>query len=510
MPTADLGPLSAFEEDVPTKAEAGGRTFVVVRRGEGAHVLDHACQHLGAPLSKGTVVGDEIVCPWHRACFRLADGARSEPPGFDEQRAYGTEVKDGRLVASWDEGDAVHPAPDLAAPNGDARRFAIVGAGAAGLEAAQSLRAFGFAGTVLLIDREAESPYDRTKLSKGLTKEAGDVRLRDDAWLKRHGITLQRGTVEAVEPKSRTLTFEGGVSMQVDGIVVAPGAEPNRLDVPGADAAGVVTLRSVEDALRLAEHAKGAARAVVVGSGFIGMEAATVLSGEGVAVTVLARDEVPFAGLLGERIGKRLRREQEAAGVRFLGGTELERIEEGEDGLVAVAGDERLPADLVVMAVGVRPRAGLLSGIEADEDGGVTVEADLTLPGAPGVVLAGDLARVPTAWGAIRVEHWRWAQQLGRLAARTLTGQAATYEGAPFFWSKQQADGSYVYVGHAEDWDETITEGDVDEGADFAVHYVKDGRVMATFGHGMADRLSRIERRMAAEGPVPMSEIGGV
>ncbi len=503
MPSAELGPISDYSENEPAKASGGGRDFVVVRRGESAFVLDHACQHLGAPMSDGLVEGDTLVCPWHRAVYALGTGALLEPPGCNQQRAYRTEVQDGILIASWEEDEAPHPAPPMASAGSDKRRFGILGAGAAGLTAAEALREYGFEGEIVLVDGEESSPYDRTKLSKGLVEEDEVPRLRGERFLAQHDISPLRATVTAIDLPSRTLQFDEGEDLQCDGLILAPGAEPRRLDLPGADLQRVVTLRSAADALMLKDYVQGAKRAAVIGSGFIGMELATVLRNQDLPVTMVARDEVPFEKILGEQIGRRLRREQEEAGVTYAGGAEIEEFE-GEEQVRAVnlKDGRRIEADLVVMAVGVSPRTELLN-VEKEKDGGIVTDAALRLPDVEGVVLAGDIAHLPTPWGPIRVEHWRWAQQLGRLAARSLLGQDAAYEGAPFFWTKQQAPGSYVYFGHAEGFDEIRYEGEPDDGKDFAAYYLKDGRVMAVFGHGMTDSLSALERRMAREGPLP-------
>lgn len=511
MPRYDLGSVTDFAENTPTKASTACRDLVVVRQGEAFFLLDHACQHLGAPLSEAIVDGDALVCPWHRSLIRLSDGQMMEPPGCRHHRRYEHVVEDGRLLVDIEPEESSYREVEFSEKDhgrDDPATIVILGAGAAGMSAAQTLAEEGYRGDITVISHEDEATFDRTKLSKGLLHERGEAYVGALSDLRGHGLTYRQATVESVSLDDRSVTLEGGETISADALILATGGKPVELDMPGSDLNGIMTLRSLKDAMRLEQRAGDATRCAVVGAGFIGMETASLLSGEDMDVTVIAQEDIPFAPIIGERLGKRLVREQEDAGVRFVGGAEVTGFK-GDDGVktVELASGESVDAELVIMAAGIKPRTDLLPGNMVDDDGGISVNRDLSVDGAASVFVAGDIARLDTRFGKVRSEHWRWAQQLGRRAARSALGIEEDGEIAPFFWTKQQAPGSYVYVGHTEDFDDIAYEGEPDNG-EFVAYFVKDGMVPAVFAFGMTDKVSRIEREMARRGPLPTAELG--
>lgn len=265
-------------------------------------------------------------------------------------------------------------------------------------------------------------------------------------------------------------------------------------------------LRTLDDAKALRADLEAVlsrserARLVIVGGGFVGLEVAASLGGrEAVDTTVVLRNALPLATLFGEAFGTRLKREHEAAGVSIRPEAEVTGFEAagGSHGArVLLANGDAIDADVVLLAVGAVPRTGWLP-FGRNEDGGVSVDARLAVPGAGGEYAAGDIARLLTPWGEVRIEHWRFAQECGELAARNLLGAGEVYDSTPFFWSMQQIKGSYTFTGHSSR-DATI-EGQVDE-TDFALHFVDKGRLVATLAHGLDDGLTRLERRMAGRG----------
>lgn len=505
MPKHDLGALSDFADDTPTRAEADGRSVVVVRQGDIISVLDHDCPHLGAPLSEGLVHGSTLVCPWHRAVFGLGDGAFIEPPACENLQRYPASVEDGRVLIDVAKDQGIHPAPALARRKDDSRHIAVIGTGAAGFAALQTLRAEGFEGRLSVVSEERVPPYERTKLSKSLIRAPEDAILRSSDWFADADIEAHLGC-RVVAATGRDIMLDTDQTIAADVVIAAPGATPTVPDIPGTDLTGVMTLRRLEDAVALADALRGGMKIAIVGEGFIGFEAAALLAGEDHDVTLLAQHDVPFKPILGERVGKALRAKLEAAGVPYRTGAVKALL--GNDGRIEAVktADGTIPADLVLLATGVRPASHFLPKDMVDDDGGVTTDPHLRAPGHDSLFLAGDIARVPTGdWGILRTEHWRWAQQLGRLAAVNALGQERTYDGVPFFWTAQATPGSHVYIGHTEEFDD-IHYTDKPEQDDFIAWYLKDGRIAAAFGHGHTDTLSRLERRMAKEGPVPPSD----
>ena len=245
--------------------------------------------------------------------------------------------------------------------------------------------------------------------------------------------------------------------------------------VPGAERDHVYTLRTVEDSKAIIDAAGDARTAVVVGSGFIGLETAASLTQRGIQVHVVTRDTSPLAGVLGDPLSRRVRTEHEEHGTTFHTGTTLARIDEGA---VLLDDGTELSADLVVLGTGVSPRVELAEAAGLEVDDGVVVDRCLRT-GAPGIYAAGDIARWPDAHDGrlLRVEHWVLAQRHGQHVARNILSGDRPFTDVPFFWSAHYGI-KIRYVGHAEDWDEMDVDGDV-EALDCAVRYRKDGRTLA-------------------------------
>lgn len=511
MPRYDLGAVSDYEENTPTKASTACRDLVVVRRGDEFFLLDHDCQHLGAPLSKAIIEDDCLVCPWHRALIRLSDGHLEQPPGCRNHRRYDAIVEEGRLKVEIDAAepsyrDVVFAKPDPQADEPDS--ILIVGAGAAGMTAAQALAEEGYGGRLTVISRESDETFDRTKFTKGIVHDAEEAKIGALVGLRPGGLDYRQADIERVDLKERKAFLKDGEEIGADVLILATGGEPRKLDLPGSELDGVLTIRDLSDARRLQKFADSVDNAVVIGAGFIGMEAAATLCGEDIEATVVAREQVPFKKIFGERIGKRLLREQTDEGVNYLSGAEVKAIHgDGSVSSIELGDGTRIDAGLVIMATGVSPRTEVFEGVERNDDGGLSVDESLAVHGLENVYAAGDIAEVPTRWGTLRSEHWRWAQQLGRRAARSALGRKLEDDIAPFFWTKQQAPGSYVYVGHAEDFDDIVYEGDPDEG-EFIAFYLDGDRCPAILAFGMADRVSHLEREMSRYGPLAREVLG--
>ena len=486
---ADVEHRACGSDDLPEGAmrevELGGRKVLLTRVDGACHAVGATCPHAGGPLAEGVLHGGVVVCPWHKAAFRVTTGELVEPPAVDDLPVFPVRIADGQvLVTVGDEPDRVEPAPAIG--RADGRCFVIVGAGAAGAVAAQTLREEGFAGRVVMISREDRLPYDRTVLSKYAlsgTKGGEKTPLQDAAFYARHGIERLVQEVAGVDAGSRTVAFADGSTLAYDAALIATGGMPKPLEVPGAGLANVFLLRTAADAEAIVAAAEGARRAVVIGAGFIAMEAAGSLRERGLEVTVAAPQPAPFERQLGAEIGNAFRRLHERQGVSFRLGQGQDVVALDGNGRVreAVLGDgTRLPADLVVAGLGVRPATDGVQGVRRREDGGLVVDARLRA--ADGLFAAGDIAAFPLRGDGqpVRVEHWRVAEQHGRVAALNMLGRQAAYDAVPYFWTihyKKRLD----YVGHAEAWDEAVVDGDLDT-PEFTAFYVRDGQVAAVAG----------------------------
>ena len=512
------GALKAF----PTPHE--GPQVLLTRQQGQVHAFAPNCPHYGAPLEKGKVVNGKLICPWHHACFQVENGHLCEPPALDDLPTYAVREAAGRILvqvppsppASTDKPDATPtaelggtPPPAPAAAPADARTFVIVGGGAAGEFAAQTLRREGFLGRVVLVSADEHAPYDRTKLSKAyLAGKAKPVALplrEVDFYTAQRIERLQNTRVVGLDLAKQEIDLEGQVPLRYDQLLLAPGGTPNRLPkLPGHHLPGVFTLRTQADADALLAAAKDAKQVVVIGASFIGMEAASSLIGEGRAVTVIAQEKVPFARVLGPEIGAMFQKMHEEKGVHFAIEAEVTALlGDGHVTGVQLKTGQILPADVVVLGVGVRPATDFLQhAFTLEKDGGVAVNE--YLQAAPQVYAAGDIARFPLAATGqpARIEHWRLAQQHGRTAARNMLGRQEKFAAAPFFWTQQYGK-SLRYAGHAEQWDDIIYHGDVAK-QDFLAFYVQAGRIVAAAGMGRdADMIYIAELLGTAQMPLP-------
>ncbi len=489
---------------------AGGEPVLLVRVGDEVFAIAAHCTHYGGPLAEGLVVGDTVRCPWHHACFSLRSGEPLRAPALNPVARYRVERQADRVTVH----EKLPPvAPPVVAGDGGAgaagpgpESVVIVGAGAAGNAAAERLRREGYAGPITLVGADDAPPYDRPNISKDYL--AGNA---PEEWIPLHPrelyderrIELRLGTrVAAIDPRRRTVTLDGGATLGWGALLLATGAEPVRLDLPGGGLPHVHYLRTLADsraiiarveALRAAAPASGAPRAVVLGGSFIGLEVAASLRARQLEVTVVDREEVPLARAMGREIGAFVRSLHEEHGVAFRLGQRAAAIDAEA---VTLTSGERLPAGLVVIGVGVRPSLALAEAAGLAVDGGVLVDEYLQTS-APGIYAAGDIARWPDPHTGerLRVEHWVVAERQGQTAAANILGRHERFDAAPFFWS-QHYDVQISYVGHAPANAEVRVEGSL-AGRDAAVTFSAGGRVRAV-ATVFRDRLS-LEAELALE-----------
>ena len=397
--------------------------------------------------------------------------------------------------------------------------FVIVGGGLAGAKAAETLRAEGFSGRVILICDERDHPYERPPLSKGylLGKEERDsVFVHEPAWYAQHDIELHLGeTVDAINRAAKTIRFgEDGTVVRYDKLLLATGAEPRRLDIPGTDLAGVHHLRRLAHAERLkgvlAALGRDNGHIVIAGAGWIGLEVAAAAREYGAEVTVVEPLSTPLHSVLGPELGNLFAELHRERGVRFHFGARLTEIV-GQDGMVLAArtddGEEH-PAHDVLAAVGAAPRVALAeaAGLElADRahGGGVAVDEQLRTSD-PDIYAAGDVASFHHALfgNRLRVEHWANALNGGPAAARAMLGRQVTYDRVPYFFSDQY-DLGMEYSGWAPpgSYDEVVIRGDAGK-REFIAFWVKQGRVLAGMNVNVWDVTEPIQALIRSKAQV--------
>jgi NADPH-dependent 2,4-dienoyl-CoA reductase/sulfur reductase-like enzyme/nitrite reductase/ring-hydroxylating ferredoxin subunit len=455
----------------------GDEAVLLARRGDEVFAVGAVCTHYGAPLDGGLLVDDTLRCHWHHACFSLRTGEALRAPALNPLACWRVEQRDGTIYVREKLGRAARPS--IPAPPGTPGSVVIVGGGAAGNAAAEMLRREGYSGRLTMLSADESIPCDRPNLSKGFlagTAPEASNPLRSPEFYAKHGIDLKlNARAAAIDTAARNVQLVDGSRYAYDALLLATGAEPVRLDVPGAHLPHVHYLRTLADSRALIAKALMSRRAVVIGASFIGLEVAASLRARDIDVHVVAPDAIPMERILGADVGAFIRRLHEGHGVTFHLGMTAASIDERS---VTLKSGERLEADLVVVGIGVRPAIALAEQAGLAIDRGITVDTYLQTS-VPGIFAAGDIARWPDRLSgeSIRVEHWVVAERQGQAAALNMLGSAMPFTAVPFFWS-QHYDVPINYVGHAEAWDEIVTEGNI-MSKDCVLRFKRNGRVSA-------------------------------
>jgi 3-phenylpropionate/trans-cinnamate dioxygenase ferredoxin reductase subunit len=388
----------------------------------------------------------------------------------------------------------------------DRQTHIIVGGGLAGAKTAEGLRTEGFEGRIVLLAEEPEAPYERPPLSKDYLRGESpreQARVHPEGFYTDHDIDLRTGTaVTGIDPATGEITLARGAGMHFDRLLLATGARPRRLDVPGAELDGVLTLRDLADADELRARLPGVAHLVVIGAGWIGAEVAASARQIGSEVTIVERAEVPLRHVLGREIGELYAEVHRDHGVElltgagprsFAGGSRVERVEL-DDG-------RTIDCDLVVVGVGVTPRTELADAAALSIDNGILVDERLQTS-VPSIFAAGDVANVahPFYGSRLRVEHWASALHQPEVAARSMLGKPAAWDRLPYFFSDQY-DVGMEYAGLASGEDEVVVRGDL--GArELIAFWLRDDRVVAGMNVNVWNVTEDIQALIRAGGPV--------
>jgi apoptosis-inducing factor 3 len=463
---------------------ADGEPVLLTRCGMELVAVGARCPHYGAPLVEGLVVGDTLRCPWHHAAFSLRTGSMLRPPALGDLPCWKVEEREGvAIVTGKRSGSGVGGGGKAnVAHRGAPESVLILGGGAAGAMAAETLRREGYAGPVTIVESGPSAPYDRPNLSKDYlagTAPEEWIPLHPPSFYADHAIELVLGVrATAIDPVARRVSFEDGSVRSFGALLIATGATPVKLAIaePGQP---IHYLRLLDDSRAIIRAASSAKRAVILGASFIGLEVAAALRARGLEVTVVGPEARPLERVLGAQLGDFIRTLHERAGVVFRLGQTASAI--GAADLTLKSG-ERIAADLVVAGIGVRPNVELAERAGLTIDRGIIVNEHLETS-VPGIFAAGDVARWPDPRSGelIRVEHWVVAQRQAQTAARNMLagpdGRRERFDAVPFFWS-QHYDVSISYVGHAALWDSMKIDGDLDA-HDCSITYLERDEVAA-------------------------------
>jgi len=453
-----------------------GEAVLLARRGAKLFAIGATCTHYNGPLAEGLVVDDTVRCPWHHACFSLRTGEALRAPALNPVSCFRVDENDGQIFVR----DKIDVAPkQQVKPDSHIRSVVIVGGGGAGNAAAEMLRRQGFEGTITMLSADDALPYDRPNLSKDyLSGNASEdwIPLRSSDFYKEQKIDVRIGTrVASIDPVERAVVIADGSHVNFDALLLATGASPVHLEIPGSDLPHVHYLRTLDDSRAVIAKAKDSKRVVIIGASFIGLETAASLRARGLDVHVIGPQSRPLERVLGPELGDMVKEIHEKKGVVFHFGTTAAAIDKDA---VTLKSGERILADLVVAGIGVRPDVGLAQRAGLNVDNGIIVDQYLQT-NIPGIYAAGDIARWPDPHSGrpIRVEHWVVAERQGQTAAINILGGRQPFDAAPFFWS-QHFDVTISYVGHSEKWDKVDIEGDP-AAHDCKVTYYEDGKKRA-------------------------------
>jgi apoptosis-inducing factor 3 len=435
---------------------AFGEAVLAARRGKEIFAIGATCTHYGGPLSKGLMVNCTVRCPWHHARFDLRTGEAIAAPALSDVICWKIEKRGERFFVTG----KIDKKPVRKLKSSPAS-VVIVGAGATGSAAAEMLRREGYDGPVTLIGADEFLPYDRPNLSKDYlagTAPEEWIPLRDTDFYRQQKIDTRTNTsVIVIDPKAKQVALSDRRSLGYDALLLATGADPIRLTIPGDDLPHVCYLRTLTDSRRIIDKAKSAKRAVVIGASFIGLEVAASLRERKVEVAVIGKESLPLEKILGHDLGNLIRKTHEAHEIEFHLGRMPVAI---KNRYVQLDDGTTLDCDLIVVGIGVRPNTGLAEKAGIATDDGVLVNEYLET-NVPGIFAAGDIARWPDPRaGRVRVEHWVVAQRQGQTAARNILGLREAFALPPFFWSNH-FDLHIRYVGHGRGGDCATVSGDL-------------------------------------------------
>ncbi|MUV13115.1 FAD-dependent oxidoreductase [Noviluteimonas gilva] len=467
---------------VPAEGVLGGRVgkeaVLIARLDDGLHAVGATCTHYSGPLAEGLRVGDEIRCPWHHAFFSIRDGFARKSPAFGRLPTWRVDIEGDTVFVR----EQTHAKPPTPQPRTRRERIVIIGGGAAGFAAAERLRDLGHTGALTMLSADADGPYDRPNLSKDYlvgNMPEDWIPLSSQAHYDRRKIDLRVGTkVVSIDPTAREVVLREGDRIGYDALLIATGAAPRPLRLPGFDLPNVFSLRSLTDARAIIAACANARSVAFVGAGFIGMEAAGALRERGLEVHVVAPDAVPMERALGADIGAWIQSLHAAKGVQF----HLREKPASFDGkALVVESGTRIPCDALVVGVGVAPRTSLAEEAGLKVDDGIVVDAQLQTS-LPDHFAAGDVARFPIGDQLARVEHWVHAERMGQAAAANILGAAAAFDDVPFFWTYHQGI-DVRYCGYAGKWDRVEIDGAL-EAQDFTARYFREGVLVAAASVG--------------------------
>ncbi|KAF7279296.1 hypothetical protein GWI33_007429 [Rhynchophorus ferrugineus] len=475
--------INDINENEMKTVELDEKKILLVKQNGKISALGTKCTHYGAPLVNGALGDGRIRCQWHGACFSLATGDIEDFPGLDSLPCYKVTIDNDNVKVRARKSELVsnkrikHMAQKLSS---ESKKIVIIGGGPAGATCVEALRQEGFQGGITMVCRERYLPYDRVKVSKAMDFEIEKAQLRDDKFYKEHNIDILKG-IEAtgVDTGTKTVSLSNGNHIQYDKLFIATGCKPRKLDVPGCNLKNVLVLRDYDDSQYAISQINDQADVVVIGSSFIGMEAANYCVDKVKSVTVIGRDSAPFKSIWGEQIGVAILKLFESKGVKFIPHSGIKKINDNGEGAISsveLKDGQILKADILFMGTGSTYYTDFLKG------SGVELRPDAYSP----------------VWShhnnKVAIGHYPLAHYHGKMAALNILGKQTPIKSVPYFWTMLFGKG-FRYAGHGK-YDDIIFAGDVDS-LKFMAFFLKDDEVVSTASCGMDPLVSQFAERLA-------------
>ncbi|KAM0790878.1 hypothetical protein ACM66B_004718 [Microbotryomycetes sp. NB124-2] len=533
---AELLPKNGTMKEVPFP-NSDSESKILLSKVAGQYRATSAfCSHYNAPLSKGVMTCDgKVVCPWHGAKFCTKTGDIEDAPGLNSLQVFKVEVENDKVyvypptggaeaVTKGREPETVNV--ESAGTNTHGKGVVIIGGGAGAAHAIEGLREEGYKGSITVISSENHLPIDRTKLSKALITDPTKIAIRSKEFYDKLKVEFKLGQgADKIDFENNKVLLKGGErAVEYDQLIVATGATPNRIPVDGSKLNNIFTMRTVEDAAAIdkaigpeTDDESKKKNVVVIGSSFIGMEVAFAAAARA-NVSVVGMEDAPFQAILGAPIGNGIRKAHEEKGTKFYLPASLSSFEPKSDspndvGAVLLKDGTKIPADLVVLGVGVKPATSVLSnsGVPLENDNSVKTDEFLRIghAGAQGNVFAiGDIASykdVKTG-ESVRVEHWNVAGNHARAVAKTIMQKGQPYEKISVFWSAQKAQLRYAGTSRSKTWKDLHVEGNPDE-LKFVAYYSVGDDVVAVASMGMDPIAAHVSELMRLDKMLSLSDI---
>uniref|UniRef100_A0AAR2LQU1 Rieske domain-containing protein n=1 Tax=Pygocentrus nattereri TaxID=42514 RepID=A0AAR2LQU1_PYGNA len=501
---------SDLQDGQMKEVEVNHHKIVLVRNEGKFSAVGGLCTHYGAPLIKGALVGNRVRCPWHGACFNTTTGDIEEYPGLDSLPTYKVCLKSLTL---WKLRKLTQCRIILGCISSCPMFMCLwCSTGPASLQCAETLRQNNYGGRIIIVTKDEQLPLDKTKLSKAMNIEVEKILLRPSDFLQQHGIeVLKEKEVVSVNTEAKTVAFNDGTSQHYDQLLISTGARsvPFIVSCPGAEMENVKLLESYKDAAGIYQMSLGK-KAVIIGTSFIGMEVAAYLSDKAASVAVVGKSKFPYQFSLGPDIGKMTMKMLEEKNVKFYMSSDVAEMRgvKGRVKEIVLQNGDVLPADVVIVGIGVIPNSHFLKGsaVEVDSRNAVVVDKFMKT-NIPDVFAAGDVASFPLCIREdkrVQIGHWQLAQAHGRVAALNMLNKQTELNSVPFFWTVLLGK-SIRYTGYGEGYTDIVFKGNVDE-RKFLAFYMKGDDVVAAASLNFDPAVAKVAEIMATGKKITKSQ----